>query len=274
VVLSKKNIRIFIIMKLSIYQVDAFTNKVFSGNPACVVPLKSWIDDFKLLQIARENAVPETAFFVKTNNGFHLRWFTPEIEMDLCGHATLATAFVIINYLNYEEKEINFSTLSGKLKVKYDSQFYTLDFPSRVPVKIDLPEILKNTFSIKPIETLKARDYLLVYENELQIQNITFKINLLNKIDIGTGGVIITSKGEKSDFVSRYFTPNSSIIEDPVTGSAHCSLIPYWSKKLNKKKMMAIQLSQRKGELTCEDKNERVLISGKAIIYSIGNIWI
>ena len=261
-------------MKLSIYQVDAFTNKVFSGNPACVVPLKSWIDDLKLLQIARENAVPETAFFVKTNNGFHLRWFTPEIEMDLCGHATLATAFVIINYMNYKEKEINFSTLSGKLKVKYDSQFYTLDFPSRVPVKIDLPEILKNTFSIKPIETLKARDYLLVYENESHIQNITFKVNLLNKIDIGTGGVIITSKGEKSDFVSRYFTPNSSIIEDPVTGSAHCSLIPYWSKKLNKKKMMAIQLSERKGELACEDKNERVLISGKAIIYSIGNIWI
>ena len=261
-------------MKLPIYQVDAFTDRVFGGNPACVVPLENWIEDDKLLKISQENSVPETAFFVKTLNGFHLRWFTPEIEMDLCGHATLAAAYVIINYFKHKNDQINFKTLSGNLKVNFDGNIYTLDFPSRKPIEVEFPDIIKNVFSIEPIKTFRSRDYLLVYRNELEIKNITLNHGLLNKIDLGTGGIIVTSKGDKSDFVSRYFTPNSTITEDPVTGSAHCSLIPYWGEVLNKKKMTAIQLSERRGELICEDKNKRVLIGGKAKIYSKGSMWI
>ena len=261
-------------MNLPIYQVDAFTDKIFRGNPACVIPLQNWIEDEKLLKISQENSVPETAFFVKTLDGFHLRWFTPEIEMDLCGHATLAAAYVIKNYLKYDNNEINFKTLSGNLKVNFEGNIFTLDFPSRKPIETELPDLIKDVFSIKPIKTFKSRDYVLVYKSESDIKNITLKQNLLNKIDIGTGGIIVTSTGNKSDFVSRYFTPNSSIIEDPVTGSAHCSLIPYWSEVLNKKKMIAIQLSKRRGELICEDKNERVLIGGKAKIDLKGRIWI
>ena len=261
-------------MKLGLYQIDAFTNKVFKGNPACVVPLEYWLDDKILLNIAKENAVAETAFFVIKENSIHLRWFTPDIEMDLCGHATLAAAYVIKNYLKYDNNDINFKTLSGNLKVNFDENIYTLDFPSRKPIETELPDTIKDVFSIKPIKTFKSRDYVLVYKSESEIKNITLKQNLLNKIDIGTGGIIVTSTGSKSDFVSRYFTPNSSIIEDPVTGSAHCSLIPYWSEVLNKKKMIAIQLSKRRGELICEDKNERVLIGGKAKIYLKGRIWI
>jgi len=217
-------------MKLSIYQVDAFTDKVFGGNPACVIPLENWIEDDILIKIAQENAVPETAFFVETENGFHLRWFTPECEMDLCGHATLATAFVIKNFLSYSKNKIKFKTLSGNLKVTSNRDFFTLDFPSRNPVEADLPEIIKKALSIPPIQTFKSRDYVLIYNNQSDIENITVDDQILNQLDLKTGGIIVTSKGVTSDFVSRFFTPRSSILEDPVTGSAHCSLIPYWSK--------------------------------------------
>ena len=261
-------------MKLPIYQVDAFSDRVFGGNPACVVPLENWIEDDKLLKISQENSVPETAFFVNILNGFHLRWFTPEMEMDLCGHATLAAAYVIINYLKYSKNDVNFKTLSGNLKVNFDGKIYTLDFPSRKPIETEFPDIIKNVFSIHPIKTFISRDYLLVYRNESEIKKIKLNQDLLNKIDLGTGGIILTAKGDKSDFVSRYFTPKSTIMEDPVTGSAHCSLIPYWSEVLNKKKMTAIQLSKRRGELICERKNKRVLIGGKAKIYLKGSIWI
>ena len=261
-------------MKLPIYQVDSFTNKVFGGNPACVVPLKKWIDDEVLIKIAGENAVPETAFFVKSKNFFHLRWFTPEIEMDLCGHATLATAFIIRNFFDYHKDEVIFKTLSGELKVTFNDKLLTLDFPSRPPVKSDLPDIIKNAINIKPIKTLKSRDYVLVYKNENDIKNITVDAQILNQMDLKTGGIIVTAIGESVDFVSRFFTPRSSILEDPVTGSAHCSLIPYWSKILKKNKMKAFQLSKRKGELFCTNKVDRVLISGNAKIYSTGSIWI
>ena len=261
-------------MKLPIYQVDAFTNKVFGGNPACVVPLKKWVKDEILINIAQENAVPETAFFIEIENGFHLRWFTPEIEMDLCGHATLASAFVIKNFLNFSKNEILFKTLSGTLKVICDKNLFTLDFPSRAPVEADLPKIISEAVSLPPLKTLKSRDYLLIYKNELEIKNITVNANILNKLDLKTGGIIVSSKGDSADFVSRFFTPRSSILEDPVTGSAHCSLIPYWSKVLNKNKMRALQLSKRKGELICVEYGDRVLISGQAKIYSKGSIWI
>ena len=261
-------------MELSIYQVDAFTNKVFGGNPACVIPLKNWIKDEILIKIAQENAVSETAFFIEKENEFHLRWFTPDIEMDLCGHATLATAFVIKKFLNYSKNEINFKTLSGNLKVTSCDDLFTLDFPSRDPVEVELPEIIKKAVNIPPARTYKSRDYVLIYDNQSEIENINVDPQILNQLDLKTGGIIVTAKGDNSDFVSRFFTPRSSILEDPVTGSAHCSLIPYWSKVLNINEMKACQLSKRKGELLCVDKGERVLITGNAKIYSKGSIWI
>ena len=261
-------------MKLDIYQIDAFTETIFGGNPACVVPLENWLSDAILLKITQENAVAETAFYVINDDKIHLRWFTPEIEMDLCGHATLATAHVLISILNYPKNEVVFETLSGDLIVTFADNLYTLDFPSRKPISCKLPEIIFNSLSIQPIETLKSRDYVLVFKSISDVKNIKIDRQTFDKINLETGGVIVTSKGENSDFVSRFFTPQASILEDPVTGSAHCSLIPYWSEKLNKTKLSAIQLSDRKGFLTCEQKGDRVLISGKAKTYLIGSIFI
>ncbi len=260
-------------MQLELYQVDAFTDTIFSGNPACVVPLKNWLADDILLNIAKENAVAETAFFVDGGNKIHLRWFTPEIEMDLCGHATLATAHCLKTILNYPSNKMIFTSLSGDLAVTTDNEFYTLDFPARDPVPAALPEIIRRSFSIAPTEVLKSRDYLLVYSDEADIRNIKVNRQTFDQVNLDPGGVIVTAKASTCDFVSRYFTPQASILEDPVTGSAHCSLVPYWSKKLGKKKMSAIQLSDRMGKLFCEDKEDRVLISGQAKTYSIGTIW-
>ena len=261
-------------MKLDIYQIDAFTDSIFGGNPACVVPLKKWLSDEVLLKITQENAVAETAFFVINDDKIHLRWFTPEIEMDLCGHATLATAHVLISILNFPKYEIIFDTLSGDLTVTFEDDLYTLNFPTRKPIACELPEFISKSCSIQPIETLKSRDYVLVFEDESEIKNIKIDRQIFDKINLETGGVIVTSKGENSDFVSRFFTPQASILEDPVTGSAHCSLIPYWSEKLNKTKLSAIQLSERIGFLACEQLGDRVLISGKAKTYLIGSIFI
>jgi len=261
-------------MKLDIYQIDAFTETIFGGNPACVVPLEKWPSDDVLLKITQENAVAETAFYVINGDKIHLRWFTPEIEMDLCGHATLATAHVLISILNYSNSKIIFETLSGDLTVTFANGLYTLDFPSRKPITSELPEFISHSLNIQPIETLKSRDYVLVFENELDIKNIKIDRQNFDKVNLQTGGVIMTSKGDNSDFVSRFFTPQASILEDPVTGSAHCSLIPYWSEKLNKTKLSAIQLSNRKGFLSCEQIGDRVLISGKAKTYLIGSIFI
>ncbi len=261
-------------MKLELYQIDAFTDKLFGGNPACVVPLKEWLSDELLLKITQENAVAETAFFVDNGDKIHLRWFTPELEMDLCGHATLATAHALKTICNYAANKIVFTTLSGDLIVAIDKDLYTLDFPSRKPIATTLPQILKNSLSIQPKEVLKSRDFVLVYENEEDIRNIRIDRQVFDQLYLETGGVIITSKGENCDFVSRFFTPQSSILEDPVTGSAHCSLIPYWSEKLNKQEMFAMQLSDRIGKLFCVDNLDRVLISGNAKTYSVGCFWL
>ena len=261
-------------MKYNLYQIDAFTNKIFGGNPACVVPLKNWLPDDILLKITKENAVAETAFYIENKNKIHLRWFTPEFEMDLCGHATLATAYVLKTILNYPKDQIIFETLSGNLSVTVDNGLFTLDFPSRKPVLAQLPQLIRESLNIQPKYILKARDYVLVYEKEQDIKNIVINRQIFDQINLDPGGVIVTSRGENCDFVSRFFTPQASILEDPVTGSAHCSLIPYWSEHLNKKKMAAMQLSKRQGNLICEDKGERVWISGKAKTYSIGSIWI
>lgn len=260
-------------MKLSLYQIDAFTDKTFGGNPACVVPLDQWLSDDILLNIAKENAVAETAFFVDNGEKIHLRWFTPEIEMDLCGHATLATAHCLKTILDYNSDKITFETLSGDLIVLTDGELYKMDFPSRMPSLASLPTVIENSLNIKPKEVLKARDYVLVYENETEVSNIKIDRQLFDQINLDPGGVIVTAKGDKCDFVSRFFTPQASILEDPVTGSAHCSLIPFWAARLNKNELYALQISERLGKLFCEYKGERVIISGQAKTYSMGNLW-
>ena len=259
-------------MKLALFQIDAFSDKVFGGNPACVVPLKKWLEDEIMLKIAQENAVAETAFFVRKGKNFHLRWFTPDIEMDLCGHATLATAHCILSELKLESEKVIFETLSGELEVSLNNGRYLMDLPRRDPISASLPNEIKNALNIQPKKVLKARDYLLVYENQKEIKDIVIKREVFDQININPGGVIITAIGDHCDFVSRYFTPQATILEDPVTGSAHCTLTPYWSKILNKNKMNAQQISERKGELLCEIKKDRVEISGKAITYFEGYI--
>ncbi|MNX79941.1 putative isomerase YddE [compost metagenome] len=260
-------------MKLNLYQIDAFTDKTFGGNPACVVPLDNWLADDILLKIAKENAVAETAFFVDKGDKIHLRWFTPEIEMDLCGHATLATAHCLKTILNYESDKIVFETVSGDLIVLVEGGLYKMNFPSRMPSFDTLPKNIESSLNIKPKEVLKARDYVLVYESESEVRNIKIDRQLFDLINLDPGGVVLTAKGDNCDFVSRYFTPQASIFEDPVTGSAHCSLIPFWAVRLNKNELYALQVSERLGKLFCEYKDDRVIISGQAKTYFIGNLW-
>ena len=260
------------ILKLDIYQIDAFTNKMFGGNPACVVQLQEWLENDLLLKIATENAVAETAFFIIRDDKIQLRWFTPEIEMDLCGHATLATAHCLKTILNLKNNNFIFETLSGDINVTVDKNLYSLDLPSRMPVGVTLPVSIQKSLNIQPIEVLKSRDYVLVYENEAEVRDIKINREYFDEINLGTGGVIVTAKGDDCDFVSRFFTPQASILEDPVTGSAHCSLVPYWSKILNRKELHALQVSKRMGELHCIDKGERIIIKGQAKTYSVGTL--
>ena len=259
-------------MKLQLFQVDAFTDQVFKGNPACVVPMTEWLADDVLLKIAQENAVAETAFFIDKGDHFHLRWFTPEIEMDLCGHATLATAHIIKAELNYKKEVVTFQSQSGELTVRENNGLYTLDFPSRPPEPAELPANIMESLSIQPQAVFKARDYVLLYENEQEILDLQIDSVLFDQINLDPGGVIVTAEGNEVDFVSRFFTPQASILEDPVTGSAHCSLIPFWSEKLGRTEMNALQLSERGGSIHCQLKGDRVLISGQAKTFLGG--WI
>ena len=261
-------------MKLSFYQINAFTDSSFGGNPACVVPLESWLPDETLLNIANENAVPETAFFIDQGDHLHLRWFTPNIEMDLCGHATLATAHCLKTLLNYTQEELLFETLSGPLTVGMQQGMYHLDFPSRMPVATELPEILKNVLNLLPAEVYKARDYVLVYNTEKEVKSIQIDRHIFDQINLDPGCMIVTSLGENTDFVSRFFTPQAAFLEDPVTGSAHCSLIPFWAKRLQKNELHAFQISERHGELFCQNKKDRVIISGKAKTYAVGTLGV
>ncbi|SEQ62237.1 phenazine biosynthesis protein PhzF family [Amphritea atlantica] len=261
-------------MKLRIFQVDAFTDTLFGGNPAAVCPLKEWLSDALMQQIAMENSVAETAFFVPNKVGFEIRWFTPEIEMDLCGHATLAAAHVITKHLGYSKSDLIFQSTSGKLPVKINNDLITLIFPSRKPLTDNAPQAILDALHIPPIEVLKARDYLLVFDSEADIRSIQPNRNILDQINLDPGGIIVTAKGDSVDFVSRFFTPQASILEDPVTGSAHCSLIPYWAEKLSRNQMTALQLSSREGTLFCQNAADEVHISGKAVTYMEGIITI
>lgn len=263
--------------QIDIFQIDAFTDTLFGGNPAAVCPLDAWLDDDILQKIASENNLPETAYFVKLENGkYHLRWFTPELEMDLCGHATLASAFVIFNELHYRGQEIIFETRSGELKVTKSGAYMALDFPSRPPVSSKLPAIIVEGLNIQPLEVWKSRDYLLLYQSESDILNIKPNVAILNEINLDPGGIIVTAPGEQVDvdFVSRFFTPGASVFEDPVTGSAHCTLIPFWAERLDKSLLRAIQVSSRRGELLCSITDNRVEIKGKAVMYMKGCIYI
>jgi PhzF family phenazine biosynthesis protein len=261
-------------MTIPIYQADAFTNRLFGGNPAAVCPLTEWLPDETMQQIAIENNLAETAFFVKTPAGYHLRWFTPEYEIDLCGHATLATAHIIFTELGYTEDAIHFDTQkAGTLIVTKNGYRYTLDFPSRPPYPAEMPEgLLEGLDNKMPVHVLRSRDYFLVYDNEQDIIDMQPNHFALSKID--AVGIIITAPGKDVDFVSRFFAPAAGVPEDPVTGSAHCNLIPYWAEKLGKTQLHAYQLSARKGELWCEHKGDRVLMSGEAVTYLKGEIYV
>jgi PhzF family phenazine biosynthesis protein len=259
-------------MKLELYQVDAFAESIFKGNPAAVVPLEDWIPDELMQQIAMENNLSETAFFVKTDTGYHLRWFTPEYEIDLCGHATLGSAYVIKNFLEPHLASISFTTQkAGVLKASAHDGLYTLDFPARMPKETKVPEqLLKSIGVTTAVEILKSRDYFIVLPDEEAVKNVEPDFLLMKDLD--ALGVIVTAKGKSADVVSRCFYPGLGIPEDPVTGSAHTNLIPYWTEKLHKNKLVCKQLSQRGGELLCELDGDRVLMSGKCVLYLKGEI--
>lgn len=257
---------------MRIYQVDAFASEVFKGNPAAVVPLEHWPEDALMQKIAMENNLSETAFFVKTDAAYHLRWFTPEYEIDLCGHATLASAYVIKTFIEPPVSEITFTTeKAGTLKTYVKEGMFTLDFPARPPQPCETPDYLLESLGVtNAIEVMRSRDYFVVLPNEEAVANVEPDFNLMKKLD--TVGVIITAKGKDSDVVSRCFYPGVGIQEDPVTGSAHCNIVPYWSEKLNTKKLHCQQLSARGGELNCELTADRVLISGSCVLYMKGEI--
>ena len=260
-------------MKQKIYQIDAFTTKLFGGNPAAVCILDTWVETELMQQIAAENNLAETAFAVHNNDHYELRWFTPEIEVDLCGHATLATAFVLYNYYDSKENTLRFiSPRSGELLVqKDDSGLLTMDSPTDVVTTVPEQPNITEAIGKEPVEIFKGKtDYMLIYETQEDIENMKPNFHLLNELDCR--GVIITAKGNKVDFVSRFFAPQCGIPEDPVTGSAHTTLTPYWSEKLNKKILSAKQLSERGGDLQCEYHGDRVKISGNGVCYLVGEI--
>ena len=261
-------------MNTPIYQVDAFTERLFSGNSACVVLLKAWIPESKLLKIAKENAVAETAFVVMNGGSYQLRWFTPDIEIDLCGHATLAAGHIVLTHVTPDKNAVQFRTISGQLDVERDDNAYRIALPNRPAFPAELPSSIAESLSLQPQEVLKARDYLLVYASESEIADLQINREVFDRINLDPGGVAVTAAGHDCDFVSRFFTPQATIMEDPVTGSAHCSLTPYWSERLGKKTLEARQISHRRGELRCDLKGDLVHLLGHAVTYSAGHIQI
>jgi len=259
-------------MRTPIYQVDAFAGAVFGGNPAAVCPLEAWLDDDTMQAVARENNLSETAFFVRNGSDYDLRWFTPGFEVDLCGHATLASAYVIFEFLERERELITFNTKSGPLLVKRDGEFLAMDFPAWTPERCDPPARLTEGLGKAPVECWKTRDLMAVYEHEEDVRAIEPGMEALSSID--AIGIMATAPGREVDFVSRFFAPRAGIPEDPVTGSAHCTLTPYWAKRLGKNVLSARQVSARGGELQCELKDDRVAIKGRAVLYLEGTAHI
>lgn len=264
-------------MTLPIYQVDAFASKIFKGNPAAVVPLTEWIPDSLMQQIAMENNLSETVFFVKdaaAKEQYHIRWFTPDYEIDLCGHATLAAAYIIKKFLEPQVAELNFTTQkAGPLQTLISGDVFTLNFPVRMPQPTEVPDGLLESIGVaKAVQVLRSRDYFVVLENEAAVLGVTPDFNKMKTLD--SAGVIVTAKGNGADAVSRCFYPGAGVPEDPVTGSAHCNIVPYWAAQLGKTDLVCHQLSQRGGELQCSLKDDRVYMSGECVLFLKGEIYL
>jgi predicted PhzF superfamily epimerase YddE/YHI9 len=257
-------------MKLPIYQIDAFTRRMFGGNPAAVVLLDDWLPDETLQAIAAENNLAETAFVIPRSEVSPLRWFTPGVEVDLCGHATLATAYVLFRHRFPSLDRITFSTRSGELIVARDGDRFNMDFPSRPGRAVELTDRIVSALGMRPREALLARDLLVIFEHEEQVR--AFRPDFERIASLDAFALIISAPGNSVDFVSRFFAPRAGVPEDPVTGSAHCTLVPYWAARLGKRKLIAKQLSARGGDLSCELRGDRVLICGNAVEYLRGEI--
>lgn len=260
-------------MKLPIYQIDAFAGEVFRGNPAAICPLDRWLPEPTMQAIAAENNLAETAFFVPRPAGpageYDLRWFTPEAEVDLCGHATLASGFLLLGSRDRERPSVTFHTRSGPLVVCRDGEALAMDFPSRPPTACEAPG-LAEALGKPPREVWKSRDLMAVYDTEEDVRGLAPDFGAIRAL--GVFGVIATAPGGDVDFVSRFFAPLMGVPEDPATGSAHCTLTPYWARRLGKTRLRARQVSRRVGELICEDRGERVALSGRAVQYLEGTI--
>jgi PhzF family phenazine biosynthesis protein len=258
--------------RIPMYQVDAFSNRVFSGNPAAVCPVDRWLDDSILQAIAAENNLSETAFFVPEEGGYRIRWFTPVAEVDLCGHATLASAFVVFSRIDKSLDRVLFRSKSGDLTVTRKDDMLAMNFPSQPPVPCERPEALVEGLGREPLEVLCSEDYLALFSSQKEVLELDPDMRRL--MDLNWRGVIVTARGDEVDFVSRFFAPKFGIDEDPVTGSAHCALTPFWAEKLDKKELHARQISRRGGELFCKDRGDRVEIAGKAVLFMEGHIII
>ena len=259
-------------MKLTQYQVDAFAERVFEGNPAAVCPLDSWLADTTMQAIAAENNQAETAFFVPKSDAYHIRWFTPETEVKLCGHATLASAYVLFNELGCTQDALKFESLSGPLTVSRSGEQLVLDFPTQLPFACDEPKGLAEALGVTIIECLKNEDYVVVLDNETQVRSVAPDFAKLKRVE--ARGVIVTARSEKYDFVNRFFGPRVGVDEDSVTGSAFTKIIPYWANELGKNKLFAKQVSKRGGEVACEYLGERVKIAGKGTLFSKSEIYV
>jgi PhzF family phenazine biosynthesis protein len=262
-------------VEIPIFQVDAFSGDVFSGNPAAICPLDNWLPDETLQAIAAENNLAETAYFVRNGGGFQLRWFTPTCEVDLCGHATLASAYVLFRELKEPGEVVRFDTKSGELQVRRNGDLLAMNFPSRPPQPVEPhPKLAAGMggapTDVTPIEILAARDYLVRYESEADVRRLAPDMEALANLD--RFAVIATAPGVDCDFVSRFFAPAQGIPEDPATGSSHCTLVPYWAKQLGKTNLHARQISRRGGELMCELLGDRVEIAGRAALFLRGRI--
>lgn len=250
------------------FEVHSFTDSVFHGNPAGVCPLDEWIDDTLMQRIAAENKLSETAFFVPEDDGYRLRWFTPVSEVDLCGHATLASAYVLFEHFEYAGEALKFSTRSGDLTVWREGSALVMDFPARPGEPIEAPDLLVSGLGREPVEVLRSRDFLAVFDSEHAVRSLRPDFEDLEELECT--GIIATAPGEDVDFVSRFFAPREGIPEDPVTGSAHCTLAPYWAARLGKTQLSARQVSSRGGELACRLVDDRVHIAGRAVLYLKG----
>jgi len=259
-------------MKLKIYQIDAFASRVFEGNPAAICPLDEWLDKNIMQKIAMENNLSETAFFVKNDDSYEIRWFTPTVEVNLCGHATLASAHLIFNIVDPDKDSITFNSKSGPLYVKQMNGLISMDFPAEPAHPCETPQAIIDAFGVTPVQVLKSVDYIVVFDESNDLRSFKPDLEKLKELDLR--GVCITAKDTSYDFVSRFFAPNYGIDEDSVTGSAYTQLMPYWSEKLQNNELRSKQVSSRGGELFCTLDKDRIKISGRAVTYLSGEIEI